>query len=304
MSKIGAPGIPNYTAPGLEPAADPGLKPAVNADNAAHEPAPRTSSAQWELPPPMSPDAQAQRAAMLAQQAAAAAPKQSFNDKYWASQPPEVQKLQTIQDPKARETAAADLMARGFKIDNAVMVWGWDPEKTNNLRASYGYTWVPNAMQEPVLLAPGLSMPGTLKQYDPDNPPPGSIMVDTSAIESHLVRTDFKPMELVSMDGGPRATDAIVQHSDGSSAQMEQSLLSSRTQAAALRLRLQQMGFKDLQVSEQRADGGAQTEWAGEDRRPYAIGGVNAGLILQALAMHSESDANKVIAGWLAAAKA
>jgi hypothetical protein len=301
MSKIGAPGVPTFTAPGLAPVADPAVKPA--ADTAVHEEAPRTNSAQWELPPPMSPDAQAQRAALLAQQAAASAPKQSYNDKYWASQPPEVQKLRTIQDPKEREFAAADLMARGFKIDMAIMSWGWDPEKTNNLRASYGYTWVPNAMQEPVLLAPGLSMPGTLKTYDPDNPPPGSIPVDTSAIESNLVRTNFQPAELVSMDGGPRPTDAIVQNSDGSSTQMEQSLLASRTQAAALRLRLQKMGFNDLQVSEQQPDDSAQTEWAGEDRRPYAIGNVNAGLMLQALAMYPEDDANRLIAGWLNAAK-
>ena len=251
----------------------------------------------------MSPDAQAQRAALLAQQAAANAPKQSYNDKYWANQPPEIQKLRTIQDPTARGNAAADLMARGFKIDMNIMVHGWDPEKTNNLRASYGYTWVPNAMQEPVLLAPGLTMPGTLKPYDPDNPPPGSIPVDTSAIEKHLIKTEFTTTELVNMDGGPHPTDAIVQNTDGSSTGMEQALLASRTQAAALRLRLHQMGFSDLQVSEQQPDSGAQSEWAGEDRRPYAIGNVNAGLMLQALSMYSETDANRIIAGWLQAAK-
>jgi len=303
MSKIGASVVTGYTAPGPVPAAEPGAQQSAGVDAPVNEPAPRTSSAQWELPPPMSPEAQAQRAALLAQQASASAPKQSFNDKYWASQPPEVQKLQTIQDPTARSNAAADLMARGYKIDNAIMVWGWDPEKTNASRAAYGYTWVPNAMQEPVLMAPGLSMPGTLKPYDPDNPPPGSIPVDTSAIESHLVRTDFKPAELVNMDGGPRETPAIVQNTDVSSSPMEQALLSSRTQAAALRLRLQQMGFSDLQVSEQQPDAGSQTEWAGEDRRPYAIGGVNAGLILQTLSRYSETDADRIIAGWLQAAK-
>ena len=84
---------------------------------------------------------------------------------------------------------------------------------------------------------------------------------------------------------------------------MEHSLLASRTQAAALRLRLQHMGFDDLQVSEQQPDASAQTEWAGEDRRPYAIGNVNAGLMLQALSMYPEDDANRLIAGWLKAAK-
>ena len=60
--------------------------------------------------------------------------------------------------------------------DNAIDNWGWDPYKTMQARRQYGYTWVPNMHQNPVAIAPGLSMPGTAP-YNPTQPPEGSITV-------------------------------------------------------------------------------------------------------------------------------
>jgi len=98
------------------------------------------------------------------------------DDAYWAKQPPAVQQLREIDDPDARKTMATHLAAQGYTIDVPIMVWGFDAGKTTALRQQYGYTWVPSATQQPIELAPGLSMPG-MDPYDPKNPPPGSILV-------------------------------------------------------------------------------------------------------------------------------
>jgi hypothetical protein len=45
------------------------------------------------------------------------------------------------------------------------------------MRQAAGYTWVPSAGQNPVEVAPGLGAVGNLAAYDPNNPPPGSIIV-------------------------------------------------------------------------------------------------------------------------------
>ena len=100
---------------------------------------------------------------------------ESFDDAYWASQPPAVQQLRSIQDPNERTEVATQLANQGYSIDVPIMVWGWDPQLTTNLRESMGYTWVPSALQNPVAVAPGLTVAG--KSYDPNNPPAGSIMV-------------------------------------------------------------------------------------------------------------------------------
>lgn len=97
-------------------------------------------------------------------------------DDYWSQQPPAVQALRNIEDPEERRAAAFRLAQQGYTIDNAIMVWGWDPVKTTQLRQEYGYTWVPSALQPNIAIAPGLSMPG-VQPYDPNNPPPGSIKV-------------------------------------------------------------------------------------------------------------------------------
>jgi hypothetical protein len=103
----------------------------------------------------------------------------SFDESYWASQPPAVQQLQNIQDPAQRTEAATQLAQDGYTIDVPIMVWGWDPQLTTQLRQADGYTWVPSAEQQPVEVAPGLTFAGGAS-YDPTNPPAGSIIVQAS----------------------------------------------------------------------------------------------------------------------------
>jgi hypothetical protein len=100
---------------------------------------------------------------------------QSFDQAYWASQPPAVQELQNIQNPAERAEVATQLAQEGYTIDVPIMVWGWDPQITTQIRQADGYTWVPSARQPPVEVAPGLTFDGT--SYNPANPPPGSISV-------------------------------------------------------------------------------------------------------------------------------
>jgi hypothetical protein len=101
-----------------------------------------------------------------------------FNPVYWASQPPEVRALEvnTTPDEDARSSRAVSLAIKGFKIDIPIMVWGWDPFKVMKMRMDFGYTWVPNALQPPLGIAPGLKAPG-ITPYDPNNPPGGAIKV-------------------------------------------------------------------------------------------------------------------------------
>ena len=104
---------------------------------------------------------------------------QQFDAAYWASQPPEIQALQSIADPDQRADQAAELATNGFTIDVPIMVWGWDAYLVMTLRAQFGYTWVPSALQPPVTIAPGVAQPGVVA-YNPSDPPPGSIMVSTN----------------------------------------------------------------------------------------------------------------------------
>ncbi len=99
------------------------------------------------------------------------------DDAYWAKQPEPVQQLREIDDPDQRQALATQLAAAGYTIDYPIMVMGWDAGKTMALRHSYGYTWVPSALQDPIELAPGLPGFGTLQTYDPNNGPAGSIPV-------------------------------------------------------------------------------------------------------------------------------
>ena len=100
----------------------------------------------------------------------------SFDDAYWASQPPAVQALRNMDDQTQRSELAGQLTAAGYKIDAPVMVWGWDPSKVTSLRQGMGYTWVPSGFQNPVAEAPGVDDHGS-QPYDPTNPPSGSIAV-------------------------------------------------------------------------------------------------------------------------------
>jgi hypothetical protein len=104
-------------------------------------------------------------------------PQQAFDEAYWASQPPAVQALQSIQDPEQRAAMATHLASEGYSIDVPIMVWGWDPSITTAMRQADGYTWVPSALQNPVDVAPGLPSMGTMAAYNPNNPPAGSIAV-------------------------------------------------------------------------------------------------------------------------------
>jgi hypothetical protein len=104
---------------------------------------------------------------------------QLFDAAYWASQPPEVQALISIADQEQRANQAATLASNGFTIDVPIMVWGWDPYLVMTMRAQFGYTWVPSALQPPVTIAPGAAQPGVVA-YNPSDPPPGSITVSTN----------------------------------------------------------------------------------------------------------------------------
>jgi hypothetical protein len=103
----------------------------------------------------------------------------AFDKAYWASQPNELRALPAIDDFEQRSLRAADLASKGFVVDVPIMVWSWDPYLVMTMRANYGYTWVPSALQSNVLVAPGVSQPGTVP-YDPARPPSGSIRVSTN----------------------------------------------------------------------------------------------------------------------------
>ncbi len=98
------------------------------------------------------------------------------DDAYWAKQPAAVQQLREIDDPDQRLVVGTQLARQGYSVDVPIMIWGWDAGKVTALRQSFGYTWVPSALQQPVEAAPGLTGPG-ITPYDPLHPPPGSILV-------------------------------------------------------------------------------------------------------------------------------
>ena len=98
------------------------------------------------------------------------------DDAYWAAQPAAVQQLRGIQDINERKDLGEQLASEGYSIDVPIMVWGWDAGKVTAARESYGYTWVPSALQQPVAAAPGITG-GGITPYDPNNPPSGSIQV-------------------------------------------------------------------------------------------------------------------------------
>jgi hypothetical protein len=100
----------------------------------------------------------------------------SADDAYWAKQPPMVQQLREIGDIDARKQLGEQLANEGYSIDVPIMVWGWDAAKVTAARESYGYTWVPSALQQPISAAPGITGGGFIP-YDPTKPPSGSIQV-------------------------------------------------------------------------------------------------------------------------------
>jgi hypothetical protein len=75
-----------------------------------------------------------------------------------------------------RQALGEQLANEGYSIDVPIMIWGWDPGKVTAARESYGYTWVPSALQQQVSAAPGITG-GGITPYNPTNPPSGSIQV-------------------------------------------------------------------------------------------------------------------------------
>jgi len=100
---------------------------------------------------------------------------QTFDQAYWAHQPPAVAALQNMQGD-VRTSTAMSLATQGNTIDVPIMVWAWDPYLVMLMRQQYGYTWVPSALMPPVTMAPGITVPGQAS-YDPANPPAGAIRV-------------------------------------------------------------------------------------------------------------------------------
>ena len=109
-------------------------------------------------------------------------PPNAPDDAYWSQQPAAVQQLRYMPKESDRQKLAEQLAGQGYSIDVPVMVWGWDAGETMSLRQSYGYTWVPSANNAPIQEAPGIQMPG-LTAYNPNNPPPGSILVPSGATQ-------------------------------------------------------------------------------------------------------------------------
>jgi hypothetical protein len=102
-----------------------------------------------------------------------------FDQTYWAHQPPETRALPTVDDETQRAARAIELAGKGFIVDVPIMIWLWDALKCMQLRQSYGYTWVPSALQPPIPVAPGMMVPGE-PVYDPNHPPAGSIQVSVN----------------------------------------------------------------------------------------------------------------------------
>jgi hypothetical protein len=101
---------------------------------------------------------------------------ESYDEAYWAQQPPAVQQLRNITDYQTREQMGTQLAEQGYTIDVPIMVYGWDPSKVMATREAAGYTWVPSGMQKPIEMPPGITVPG-MASYDPNNAPAGSIRV-------------------------------------------------------------------------------------------------------------------------------
>jgi hypothetical protein len=133
------------------------------------------------VPAPTSPASEPATAEM--QPTAAADPTLAYDNSYWAQQPAAVQALRTMPESE-RQTYATQLASQGYQIDVPIMVWGWDPSMVTSMRQADGYTWVPSGLQNPVQIAPGIGAMGTLAAYDPNNPPPGSILVPPASSAS------------------------------------------------------------------------------------------------------------------------
>jgi hypothetical protein len=122
------------------------------------------------------------------------APEESEADAYWNAQPAAVQVLRNMPDGAAKDQLALQLANAGYSIDTQIMVWGWDPQMTMQVRANQGYSWVPSYGQANIPVGPGLSMPNGSTTYSPSSPPPGSIQVSTAfavgTVQNPLVQSN------------------------------------------------------------------------------------------------------------------
>ena len=159
----------NFTLPGNN-------SPAAATATATTTATPTTSTTPAASTPQSTPLATTKAQAVSNSETLSLAPN-AADDAYWNAQPAAVQPLRTMADETQRAALAQQLAGEGYKIDVPIMVWGWDAAKTTALRQSYGYTWVPSlGEQASIPVAPGLTFPG-LPSYDPNHPPPGSILV-------------------------------------------------------------------------------------------------------------------------------
>lgn len=100
-------------------------------------------------------------------------------DAYWAHQPPAVQALRNSQN----FDLAMDLAKRGYVIDEAIMLWGWDAVSTMAQRVIDGYTWVPSVAQPNIPIGPGIINVWNIQSYDKDHAPAGSVIVSVNAAD-------------------------------------------------------------------------------------------------------------------------
>jgi hypothetical protein len=141
---------------------------------AKNSPPPETAAAPVSKPPAAYPVLSADKLTL---------PPNAADDAYWSQQPAVVQQLRYMPSESDREKLGQSLASQGYTIDVPVMVWGWDAGQTMALRQSYGYTWVPSANNAPIQEAPGFNLPG-LVAYNPNTPPPGSILVPSGAAQA------------------------------------------------------------------------------------------------------------------------
>lgn len=112
---------------------------------------------------------------------------------YWASKSPAInaaRQADGADKAAAFYAIAASVMSKpagsvgqGDLVDVPIMVWGWDPVLTMQLRQQDGYTWVPSALAPPVQVAPGIVQAGRLTYSTTPPNPPYDIKVSLDAVD-------------------------------------------------------------------------------------------------------------------------
>jgi hypothetical protein len=102
-----------------------------------------------------------------------------FDALYKSLQPTAVKDLMEMPYGTSKIQKASQLAGEGYVIDGTIMVDGWDPFLTTQLRLQDGYTWVPSWLMPPIQIAPNESQ-GSTPPYDRAVMPPGAILVTYS----------------------------------------------------------------------------------------------------------------------------